>query len=59
MKLVIVSLFAFLSSGIVLADEPPAPPEGYGSCYEAKPICISGQPQCVCTVTQQCFWACR
>ena len=32
---------------------------GYGSCYEAQPICIQGHPICLCNLQQYCLWACR
>lgn len=30
-----------------------------GSCYSPKPICLSGQPVCLCTYTMQCWWGCK
>jgi hypothetical protein len=30
-----------------------------GSCYSVPPICIQGQPVCMCDYAMQCFWSCR
>lgn len=57
MKFIASVFAAFIVIGVQLEQQPEE--QGYGSCYEVKPICIQGSPQCVCTVTQQCFWACR
>lgn len=46
----------FLAIGLSATESEP---QGIGGCYEAKPICISGKPVCMCTVTQDCHWACR
>lgn len=42
------------------AQSQPAPePQGYGSCYELKPLCPPGQdPVCVCNTNNSCNWAC-
>lgn len=41
----------------VLMSEPQ--PQGVGSCYEVKPICLMGRPVCLCDLNLQCSWACR
>lgn len=59
MRLAITMLTAFVALGIAIEDTEPEP-AGYGSCYEARPICVGGgSPTCMCTVTQRCYWVCR
>ena len=46
-------------SNPIHASEVNASFEGYGSCYEVKPICAYGQKAvCMCDQTNYCFWAC-
>ncbi len=54
-RLVLVALVAGGLFGS-LAGEASA---GVGSCYEPKPICISGRPVCVCDYAMRCFWSCQ
>jgi hypothetical protein len=57
MKHVIAVLLAIGSLYAVFAERPAV--ADIGSCYSVRPICIQGQPVCLCTYTQNCFWACR
>jgi hypothetical protein len=59
MKAIIIAAVAFLIAGVAAGAEPGPELEGKGSCYEVKPICIQGAPVCMCTITLDCYWACR
>jgi len=54
-----VSIAALLISLTTAVAPPTAQPQGWGSCWEAKPICIQGAPICLCDQRNKCFWACR
>jgi len=58
MRILILFVVMFALGLILLAaaDEASA---GYGTCYEAQPVCIQGHPLCVCDRNNWCFWACR
>lgn len=44
------------TAGPVMSEPTP---QGVGSCYEVKPICLMGRPVCLCDLNLQCSWACR
>jgi hypothetical protein len=55
-----IALALFVVLGVALATSSKPAAAGIGGCYELAPMCQwPTHPQCLCTVTQNCFWACR
>lgn len=52
-------LFALLLLGCCGSCSAPPVTEGYGSCYEVRPLCqYPTHPYCVCNARNYCQWIC-
>lgn len=55
------TVFAVITATIIAAAfATTSASADIGSCYSPKPFCYGNtSPVCMCTITQQCWWACR